>query len=300
MKHSIHITAILISLFVCAQIIGLGIINAYHPSIEIIDEETNTVIIIEESREMPLGIERPEIEENWSWLYLLIAILIGTGILIALIRANAVKVTKAWFFLACFIGLAIAFNAFIPQLPSLILAAALAGGRMIKNNQFIHNLAELFIYGGIAALLYTMISLFAAIMLIIAIAIYDIIAVWKIKHMITLATHQTKNNMFAGLYIPYAKDKQKKSKSKITTHKTKKSTNQSYAVLGGGDIAFSLIFAAAVMKTYSLVYAFIPIATATVALTLLFILAQKNKFYPAMPFIGAGCLIGLGIVVLIV
>jgi hypothetical protein len=34
------------------------------------------------------------------------------------------------------------------------------------------------------------------------------------------------------------------------------------------------------------------ILTTTIALTLLFVFAKKGKFYPAMPFLTAGCLLG--------
>lgn len=304
MKHSIPITFILICMFIGAQILGLFVIQSYHPPLPepiIINE---TVIQTHEIRELPMGIERPEIEENTAWLYIIIAILIGTGLLLALIKMNAVAVTKVWFFLAWFIALTIAFNAFLPQIIAIVLAIIIAGLRVIRNNTLVQNVSEMFIYGGIAALMYSIISIFAAIMLIIAIAIYDMIAVWKSKHMITLANYQTNQNMFAGIHIPYKTNKiptQRKSHTytEKNAKRTKSARKTTAAILGGGDIAFSLIFASAIMKSYTFLYALIPIGTATIALTLLFIFAQKGKMYPAMPFIGAGCLVGLGIVMLI-
>ena len=43
----------------------------------------------------------------------------------------------------------------------------------------------------------------------------------------------------------------------------------------------------------------IPLFT-SIALYVLFVKGDKNKFYPAMPFLTLGCLIGYGIVVLII
>ena len=42
----------------------------------------------------------------------------------------------------------------------------------------------------------------------------------------------------------------------------------------------------------------IPVVT-SIALLLLFLKSEKGKFYPAMPFLTAGCLVGFGIVYLI-
>ena len=51
--------------------------------------------------------------------------------------------------------------------------------------------------------------LFAVFVLLILISVYDFIAVFKIKHMITLAKFQTKSKVFAGLFVPYRREKAK-------------------------------------------------------------------------------------------
>ena len=79
------------------------------------------------------------------------------------------------------------------------------------------------------------------------------------------------------------------------------------AILGGGDIGFPLLFAGVVMKGLmldnSLMVGFlktliIPVVV-SIALFLLFVKGQKDKFYPAMPVLSAGCFIGYGILLLI-
>ena len=80
------------------------------------------------------------------------------------------------------------------------------------------------------------------------------------------------------------------------------------AILGGGDVAFPLLFAGVVMeslivqglsKAGAFYQSLIITATTAIALALLFFFAKKDKFYPAMPFISAGCFIGYLIVLLI-
>jgi hypothetical protein len=49
-------------------------------------------------------------------------------------------------------------------------------------------------------------------------------------------------------------------------------------------------------KEAALVQAMIVSLFAGIALLILLIKGEKNKFYPAMPFISAGCFLGFGIV----
>jgi hypothetical protein len=73
----------------------------------------------------------------------------------------------------------------------------------------------------------------------------------------------------------------------------------SVAILGGGDVIFPIILAGVVLNVFGFLSASIISIGATLALSILFYYSEKGKFYPAMPFISAGCLIALGIVYLI-
>ncbi len=136
-------------------------------------------------------------------------------------------------------------------------------------------------------------------MILLLISIYDMYAVWKSKHMIKMAKFQTKSGVFAGLLLQYGK-KGKKGKA---IGKTKS------AILGGGDIAFPLMFSAAVMehlilknglaKNIAFMETSIISLCVSVALFLLFVKGKKDRFYPAMPFLALGCLVGFVIIFLI-
>lgn len=71
MKHTMRISIILVCLFLIAQLIGLAIVNEYTPKVTTPDGETIPSDQIE-MKTLPLGIERPEIEENVSYLPLII------------------------------------------------------------------------------------------------------------------------------------------------------------------------------------------------------------------------------------
>jgi hypothetical protein len=100
----------------------------------------------------------------------------------------------------------------------------------------------------------------------------------------------------------------KKEAKKEVSKKTKVVVKQKSAILGGGDVAFPLMFSAAVMeslifdgftKQVAFLQSLIITLFVAIALWLLFIKSEKDKFYPAMPFLSAGCLVGYGIILLI-
>jgi len=298
MKHTLKITIILVVVFLLAQIIGLAVTNEYidHKT----TEETGNVTWIS----LPYNISRPEVEEGTAFTAIIAAILVGTILVLILIKFGKVLWWKIWFFLAVAFCLTISFGAFIPQLAALFLAIILGIYKIARPTILIHNLTEIFIYGGLAAVFVPILNIYWGFALLLAISIYDAIAVWKSKHMISLAKFQAKSKVFAGLLIPYRKIKKpQKIKAPVQIKKVKVRT----AVLGGGDIGFPLIFAGVVMKELMLqkpeligflITLMIPACTA-IALLFLLIKGKQEHFYPAMPFLTAGCIVGFILVKLI-
>lgn len=306
MKHSVKITSILIILFLLAQIIGLFTLQQ---KIDPITGEMSTV-----EKLGPLEIESPEELSNpFGFLYVIGAILLGTIIILFIIKFKKPILWKLWFFLAVIICLSVAFNQFIDWKIALSLAIILALFKVFKPNIYLHNITELFIYPGLAVIFVPVLNEFAIFILLILISIYDMYAVWKSKHMVALAKFQTESKVFAGLLIPYSLkfSKTKKSikpskqvkeikKAIKTSSKKSKITKIKTAVLGGGDMGIPLIFTGVIMKSVGISLALIiPIFT-TIALSLLLFKSKKNKFYPAMPFLTAGCLAGYIVVKTIV
>ena len=84
--------------------------------------------------------------------------------------------------------------------------------KIFKPNFWIQNLTELFIYGGLAAIFVPFFNIWSVSILLILIALYDAYAVWKSKHMITLAKSQMEAKVFSGLLIPYSIGRKVKGK----------------------------------------------------------------------------------------
>ncbi len=286
MKHSLTMTLILLATFLVAQLIGVGILYKY------IDAAKSAEAGKIQFKDLPIG-ERPQTAEGTSFIPVIIAILIGTGLLFLLMKYNLTWVWKIWFLMAAFMALTIAWGAFIPATIAMILALIFSLWKTFKPNVWVHNITELFIYGGLAAIFVPMFNLFSVIILLLLISAYDAYAVWKSKHMITLAKTQAKANIFAGLMLPYKMAKIGKPKPGMKTTKVRT------AILGGGDIGFPLIFAGVVLKEMGLWQSLLIPFGASLGLAVLLWKGKENKFYPAMPFISAGCFIALGLVWLI-
>jgi len=332
MKHDLFVTIVLVVFFILAQVVGLGLVNADMKGVEVVDG-VPTIVHADTS----LG-PRPELSGSGAFAYIAIGLIIGTLLVLLIIRMKKINLWKAWFFIAVVLAIILALGVFranyiaffIAVFPTIspalggtlatglvfVIALVLAVLKVLKPNVIIHNITEVLMYAGIAVFLVPLLNVFWAFILLLVISLYDMYAVWKSKHMVKMAKFQAESKVFAGLFIPYTPKAQAAAgiakplppKSlKTASAKTAKQEKRN-AILGGGDIAFPLLFTGAVMeslvlkglsKAVALQQCMTITITTTLALALLFIFAKKDKFYPAMPFITAGCLIGYGIVLLL-
>lgn len=288
MKHRLDITILLLIIFLLAQFIGIAILYKYIDPVK--TSETGKM----EFKELPIG-ERPQMNENYSFFPIMIIVLIGTALMLILIKYRLAWVWKLWFLLAIFLTLTISFGAFISLRIALFLSLLFSLWRTFWPNFLVQNFTEVFIYGGLAAIFVPVFNIWSIIILLVLISAYDAYAVWKSKHMITLAKSQAKSKVFAGLLIPYTWKKKGAEKGKEMSA-TERSKFGRIALLGGGDIAFPLLFAGVILKEMGLWQALIIPFFALVGLALLLFFSKEKKFYPAMPFISAGCFLGLGVV----
>ena len=298
MKHNTKITAILITMFIVTQLIGLFVVASYVDGIT-----------------LPYGMEPPEdINENTSIISILFAFAIAITIFILLTKFKAETFIRLWFYVVTVIAIGLALNVFLFKLNffyassfvALLLALPLAYYKIFQRNLWVHNITELLIYPGIAAVFVPILNLMGVTILLLLISLYDIWAVWHSEFMQKMAKYQIENlKFFTGFFVPYA-DKKQKQKIKLLRQKyankpmlleknfRKAKIKIHLAILGGGDIIFPIITAGVFYKTYmSIIPALIITASATIALLFLFILARKGKFYPAMPFLTIGMYLGM-------
>jgi presenilin-like A22 family membrane protease len=286
MKHTRKITAIILLMFLITQFIGLFVINYY------------------QDVSLPFGMGVPDQEMDYSinFFSIIFSFIIAILIIVFLMNLKSGWIMRLWFFTVIMLTLAITLIAIL-NLPqrfyflSLIFVLPFALMKVYQRNIIIHNLTELFIYPGIAAVFVPLLNITWAIGLLILISIYDAWAVWKSGIMQKMAKYQMNNlRIFAGFLIPYLTKKQRKQIEKIPKSKLKKKgIKVNTAILGGGDVAFTLIPAGVVLIHWGIWPAIGVIAGGLAGLAFLLLSSKKKTFYPAMPFITTGILIAMGI-----
>ncbi len=307
MKHSLKITIFLVCIFLLAQFVGLITINKH---IQVSKSPEGVVEIKHPETVIGPPPEIPQEQKSTSFIMIIIAVLIGTALIFVLIRFNVGRVWKYWYLVAVIMCLAVALGVYVNKWAAIAIAAIFALLKVFRPNVYVHNLSEIFIYTGIAIIFLPILNLFSATVLLILISIYDMIAVWKSKHMIKLAEFQNQAKVFAGLSIPYkmpssgSSDRRAPAKGK-KGHMIKVEKGRT-AILGGGDIAFPLLFTGAVMehlilvqgmaKQAALVNSMVISIITGIALFGLLYMAKKDKFYPAMPFVSIGCFVGYAVI----
>lgn len=312
MKHAINITLILISMFFVAQLIGIFVANVYLPeTMQVVNETTGEVTEIKEYN-LPYNLDPPEdISPQTSAFSIIIALFLAVIIMLTLMKLKAETFLRLWFLIVVILGISIAINAFIIKIPSasiiaLIIAIPLGIIKIFQRNIIVHNLTELLIYPGIATVFIPILNVWTVVILLILISLYDMYAVWHAGFMQKMAKYQIeKLRIFSGFFVPYLSKKErallkKAKKSKSIAKKLKgKKVGISVAILGGGDVVFPILLAGVVLGALGVLQALIIAVGATIALAYLFYISKKGKFYPAMPFISVGCLIALGVALLI-
>ena len=295
MKYDIKIISLLVLLFFISQIVGLSILYK-DMQVRIIDGKRKII-----HSETVVG-PRPEFFGIQTFIWVLSAIFITTGLMLILIKFEKVDWIKLLIFTACFITISVALGVFVASGIAFLLAFVLAIVKVFKPNMLTHNLTEMLIYSGLALILVPLFDLTWMIALLIFISVYDIYAVFKSKHMVKMAVFQADSKMFTGLLIPL-----KKVRRSIKTGK-KKIVRLTEAIMGSGDVAFPLLFSGVVMermivgglsKELAFVKTLVIPVIVSIVLLILLMKGRRGKFYPGMPFITAGCLLSYVIVSLL-
>lgn len=292
MKHNWKLVAILLLMFIITQFIGLYVVNYYS------------------DKDLPLGLDTPEVTENKEYnqifFSIIIAFVIAVSLLFLLTHFKIEFLLKIWFLLVVSIALVISIISFLPTfqyvtLIALILAVPIALVKIYGQSFIIHNATELFIYPGIAAVFVPILNVVTIIALLILISAYDLWAVWKSGIMQKMAKYQINQlKIFAGFFVPYISKKVRmKLKKMKKSELKKKKIKVNVAILGGGDVIFPIIAAGVMLKTFGFYSALLVIAGALLGISYLFFFAEKKKYYPAMLYITPGIFIGIALSYLI-
>ena len=268
--------------------------------------------------------EKIEVKTKFDVLRILISFVIGlvlaTIIFIILMHVGVIRFMRFWLFFVVVIGLFISLSLLfyeefpfqikigkvsfsVSELFAFLLAIALAYFKVYKANIIVHNITELLIYPGIVILFLPLLNVIIVIVLLFLLSVYDFVAVFKTKHMQKMAKFMIKDvKGFSGVMIPYLSVKEKEKLIKLRamqmTEKKPKAKKKkikikvNLAVLGGGDIAFPMLFSSIVFVTHTIYHSLFIILFSTIALTFLLLFGKRGEAYPALPPLAVGGLIG--------
>ena len=167
MKHNVKVTILILVLFIIAQFIGLYVTNHYA-------DGTNV---------LPLGLnpERPQTApEYYSFLFTVIFSFICAIILFFILTKWKIEsVLRIWLLLVVTIALSVSIGSILSLLTkyflifSFLIATTLAILKIYQRNFILHNLTELIIYPGVAAVFVPILNPYTMLALLILISIYD-------------------------------------------------------------------------------------------------------------------------------
>lgn len=232
-----------------------------------------------------LAVETPSISLGRFILYFIFATLI---ILILLKTSKGGLFFKIFYGLTVFIGAQVIFGLFTSATASLLLAAALVLLRFSLPRVWTQNLAVILSVAGIGSLLGLSITPFTAVFILAILAVYDIIAVYKTKHMVKMAKEMIKSRAIYGLIIP---EKTIGFQSSLE----RAQPGQGFLILGAGDIALPLLLASSAMS-YGLSNSIWVAVFSLIGLSLthwLFVRQKKPQPMPALPPIALFSILGL-------
>lgn len=160
---------------------------------------------------------------------------------------------------------------------------------LLIRNVFMHNIGVILGIAGIGALAGLSISPNMAVFFLVILSFYDILAVYKTKHMVQMAKTMLESGAAFGFLIPSTLKGFFSNKKEAHAQ-----TGDQFMILGSGDTAVPLILASSLAKT-SLVQAVVVAAFAIVGLFithLLFINQTKRAPMAALPPIATMAIIG--------
>lgn len=161
---------------------------------------------------------------------------------------------KALLLIVVFSGSQLIFSSFLPLPFDLAMAVILIALFILYNNVFTHNIAIIFGIAGVSMIIGLSISVTAAIIFLVILSFYDILAIYKTKHMVSMARTMIESGAIFGFVIPPSFG------SFMTPRAEAKSQiGAQFMILGSGDIGVPLIMICSIVKisfTMALITAF--------------------------------------------
>lgn len=270
------LTAFFVEVLLFALTMALGLVSAFR---------LNQVLEIQE-------VVLPAITfEKFILYFLLLTIFISLLTLLGksggVLKTGKKVIFKVIFILAVAFGGMVFFSLWLPDIFSLILISLLIFWRLAKPSPVNHNLCVILGIAGVSSFLGLGLEPLMVIWLLFLFSVYDFIAVYKTKHMIRMAKDMMESGVILALLVP-------QKTSDLTANLKQEQLGGRFLVLGGGDVAFPLIFASSLIP-FGISNALIVALFSLIGLTMVFLMLTNQKTrqpLPALPPIALFSIIG--------
>ncbi len=218
----------------------------------------------------------------------LISFTIATIGMILLLKYFKTKVLfKLLLAFLIFVGAQTVFIVFLPEEVAILLAVELVLLRFVWPNVFSQNVALVIAVAGISATLGLFFPIYAVLVILAVLSIYDVIAVYRTQHMLTLFKGLLEKGVPFSIIVP-----DKARDVSVNVKEAQPGTGQ-FLLLGTGDIAFPIIFAVSAFE-FGLLSALSVVVGAFVGLFFIHIILMQKRVgaIPALPPIVFFSLVG--------
>jgi presenilin-like A22 family membrane protease len=223
--------------------------------------------------EIPPVVQNPQ--DIFSSIQILAYVLISTAILLILIKYHLQKIIPIMVYFGLLGGIFITLTGLAGDAGVILTLLLFVLAIWKRNNIIITDITLIFAIPGIGAWLGASLAFMPSLLLLVALSVYDLIAVFGTKHMVTLA-EEAKGKIPLMIGVP---------------------VGDKMIGLGTGDLAIPLAFTVSVLRDSTVAHAIITSIGGLVGLIILFayILNKKDIVLPALPPLAAGLIIGYGV-----
>lgn len=228
--------------------------------------------IVENVREgsMPAVVQKPE--EAISSAQIFFYVLVSTAILLVLIKIRLQKIIPVMVYLGLLAGILITLTGLFGDIGVILTLLVFLIAIWKRKNLFVTNTTLIFAIPGIGSWLGASLAFTPSLILLLLLSVYDLIAVFGTKHMITIA-EESRNKIPLMVGVP---------------------VGERILALGTGDLTIPLVFTVSVLRDTTLMDAVITGVGGLIALILLFtyVTNKKNVMLPALPPLAVGLITG--------
>jgi presenilin-like A22 family membrane protease len=306
-SKSSRIRAVLVSLLILilAQALALIVVSKEHPyldskNIALPPSPPDTVVFWPQNVTSPSG-DVVQVQGYSSFgpilIYFLAAVIVIGGSLFFVPVSKLTLVLRAVFTMLFAWGTFIIFLFFVPFWVTITAAAAMGIGWFFVRRIWMHNLAMLFAMASLGVVFGNLISPWTTMLFLLAIAVYDFLAV-RFGYMIWMTEKLSESDNLPAFIIPFKLRDWGASLSRTLVKDIVETqpSERTESVLGGGDIGFAVLIVCSVYFSTSLGGALLMCMFTLLGLASAYLIQSlflKGKPMPALPPIAVFAALGL-------